>query len=164
MTQVQKLEKDCAEGRIKGTKRLYRRIKSLYRAPPEALQHILEALEKEGWAVCRCAHQADTCIARCIENAADPDDVRVITKDSDLIVYRAATSITLAVGNDWKTFAKEDLLGKLNLPTPDHLLLLCSLTTNDYTDGVPYYGLVSNADLIRSFELDDLSQLDDQAR
>ncbi|KAF9272674.1 hypothetical protein BGZ68_002213, partial [Mortierella alpina] len=110
VTQLEKIEKDYAEEKMKGTKTLYHRIKSVYRAPPDALQHVLEVLAKEGWTVCRCSHQADSCITRCVKNAADPDDVRVLTKDSDLIVYEATTSITLLDGQDWKTFPKQELL------------------------------------------------------
>jgi hypothetical protein len=63
----------------------------------------------------------------------NPEDVRIITKDSDLLVYEVSTSITLPVGKEWKTFRKQDLLDQYDLPTPAHLLLLGILTTNNYT-------------------------------
>ncbi|KAF8932757.1 hypothetical protein BGZ58_006835 [Dissophora ornata] len=46
--QSEKLGKDYADGKIKGTKNLYRRIKFVYRAPPEALRHVLDVLMEEG--------------------------------------------------------------------------------------------------------------------
>ncbi|OAQ21974.1 hypothetical protein K457DRAFT_26554, partial [Linnemannia elongata AG-77] len=163
-TRMGKLQKDYDNKKIKGTKQLYRRLKSVYRAPPDAARQVLNALEKLGWIICRCPHQADCCIARCLQNAVKPEDVRVITKDSDLLVYKASTSITLPVGKDWKTFQKQDLLDRYELKTPDHLLLLGILTTNDYTDGVPFYGLVSNAKIVRTFKLDGLQGLSSQER
>lgn len=159
-----KLKKDYDDKKIKGTKQLYRRLKSVYRAPPDAATQVLNALEKLGWTICRCPHQADSCIARCLKNAVKPEDIRIITKDSDLLVYEASTSITLPVGKNWKTFQKQDLLDQYKLPSPDHLLLLGILTTNDYTDGVPFYGLVSNAEIVRTFELGGLQGLSDQER
>jgi len=163
-TRMGKLQMDYDSKKLKGTKQLYRRLKSVYRAPPDAVRQVLNALEKLGWTICRCPHQADCCIARCLKNAAKPEDVRIITKDSDLLVYDASTSITLPVGKDWKTFQKQDLLDRYELPTPNHLLLLGILTTNDYTDGVPFYGLVSNAEIVRKFKLDGLQELSDQER
>ncbi|KAK3846473.1 MAG: hypothetical protein J3R72DRAFT_486735 [Linnemannia gamsii] len=161
---MRKLQNDFDGGKIKGTKRLYRRLRSVYRAPPDVARQVLAALEKLGWSICRCPHQADCCIARCLKNAAKPEDVRIITKDSDLMVFESSTSVTLPVGSEWKTFQKKDLLDRHQIPTPAHLLLLGILTTNDYTDGVPFYGLVSNAEIVRTFALDGLQGLDDQGR
>ncbi|KAF9910422.1 hypothetical protein EC991_006689 [Linnemannia zychae] len=79
------------------------------------------------------------------------------------MVYEATTFITLPVGGQWKTFQKQDLLDKYDLPTPAHLLLGI-LTSNNYTDGVPSYGLLSNAEIVRSFTLNELQGLDDQGR
>ncbi|KAG0206924.1 hypothetical protein BGX33_007161 [Mortierella sp. NVP41] len=162
--QLVNFEKDYADGKIKGTKNLCRRIKAVYRAPPEALRHVLNVLEEKGWRVCHCNHQADRCIARHVKDATELENVRVITKDSDSVVYEVSTSITLPVGNQWKIFQKQDLMDQHQLPTPAHLLLLGILTTNDYTDGVPFYGLVSSADIVRTFELEALEELNDQER
>ncbi|KAF8932756.1 hypothetical protein EDD21DRAFT_405931 [Dissophora ornata] len=101
---------------------------------------------------------------RPIAGDAELENVRVITKDSDLAVYEVSTSITLPVGNQWKTFQKQDLLYRHQLPTPAHHLLLGILTTNDYTGGAPFYGLVSDADIVRKFELEGLEELNDQER
>jgi 5'-3' exonuclease len=161
---LRKLQNDYNERKIKGTKQLYRRLKSVYRAPPDAAKQVLDALKKLGWTICCCPHQADCCIARNVQHAARPQDVRIITKDSDLLVYEATTSITLPVGNQWKTFQKKDLLDRYQLPTPAHLLLLGILTANDYTNGVPFYGLVSNAEIVRGFVLDGLVGLNNQAQ
>ncbi|KAF9082446.1 hypothetical protein BGX23_012456 [Mortierella sp. AD031] len=95
--QLVNFEKDYADGKIKGTKNLCRRIKAVYRAPPEALRHVLNVLEEKGWRVCHCNHQADRCIARHVKDATELENVRVITKDSDSVVYEVSTSITLPV-------------------------------------------------------------------
>ncbi|KAF9906551.1 hypothetical protein EC991_000493 [Linnemannia zychae] len=57
------------------------------------------------------------------------------------MVYEATTSITLPVGGQWRTFQN-----------------------NDYTYGVPSYGRESNAEIVRSFTLNELQGLDDQRR
>jgi hypothetical protein len=159
---MDKLQTDYDAQKIKGTKQLYRRLKSVYRAPPEAATQVLDVLKKLGWSVCSCPHQADNCIARCLKITDNPENVRIITKNSDLLVYEVSTSITLPVGKDWKTFRKQDLLDQYDLPTPAHLLLLGILTANDYTDGVPLYGLVSNAEIVRTLVLDRHQGLSDQ--
>ncbi|KAF9904744.1 hypothetical protein EC991_002381 [Linnemannia zychae] len=79
------------------------------------------------------------------------------------MVYEATTSITLPAGGQWKTLRKQNLLDKYNLPTPAHLLLGI-LTSNDHTDGVPSYALVSNAEIVRSSSLNELQGLNDQGR
>ncbi|KAG0074662.1 hypothetical protein BGZ90_010572 [Linnemannia elongata] len=50
------------------------------------------------------------------------------------------------------TYYKDELLIKLDLPSPAHLALVSIVTGNDYTRGVPYYGLVSNTAAIRDFD------------
>ncbi|GJJ78229.1 hypothetical protein EMPS_10588 [Entomortierella parvispora] len=104
---MEKLREDIEKGRLKGTKKLYRRLKSLYRAP----------------------------------------------------LYEVCMSVTLPVGKEWTTFKKADLLEQLQLPTSAHLLLLAALTTNDYADGVPFYGLVSNADIVRKLQIERLESI-----
>ncbi|GJJ75446.1 hypothetical protein EMPS_07804 [Entomortierella parvispora] len=104
---MEKLREDIEKGRLKGTKKLYRRLKSLYRAP----------------------------------------------------LYEVCMSVTLPVGKEWTTFKKADLLEQLQLPTSAHLLLLAALTTNNYADGVPFYGLVSNADIVRKLQIERLESI-----
>ncbi|KAF9150766.1 hypothetical protein BG015_007416 [Linnemannia schmuckeri] len=82
------------------------------------------------------------------------EDTRIITKDSNLLVYETSTSINLPVGYHWKTFKKQDLMDQHQLPTSVHLLLLGILITNDYTNGVPFYGLMLNAGIVRTFDLE----------
>ncbi|KAG0291452.1 hypothetical protein BGZ96_005177 [Linnemannia gamsii] len=132
-----------------GLKAVYRMCRSAYRSPPEALEQVLEALENCGWKICRCAHQADCCIASHVGRAPDKSVIRVVTNDSDLLAFEDINSITIPAGSgDWKTYFKDKLLDKLDLPSLDHLLLVSVVTGNDYTRGAPYYGLASNAAII----------------
>jgi hypothetical protein len=148
-----------------GLKTVYRMCRSAYRSPPEALEQVLEALENCDWKICRCAHQADCCIASHVGRAPDKSVIRVITNDSDLLAFEDIISITIPAGSgDWKTYFKDELLDKLDLPSPAHLLLVSVVTGNDYTRGVPYYGLASNAAIIRQFDLGDLQEKTGQAR
>ncbi|KAF8945772.1 hypothetical protein BGZ47_001972 [Haplosporangium gracile] len=54
-------------------------------------------------------------------------------------------------------------MDRQQLATPAHFLLGIFIT-NDYTDGVPFYGLLSNAEIVQTFALDGLEGLNDQKR
>lgn len=137
-----------------GLKAVYRICRSTYRLPPEALEQVLGVMENCGWRVCRCAHQADLCIASHVHRAPDKSALRVVTHDSDLLAYEDIHSITIPAGlsKNWTTSYKDELLIKLDLPSPAHLVLVSIVTGNDYTRGVPYYGLASNAAIIRHLD------------
>ncbi|KAI8605997.1 hypothetical protein EDD21DRAFT_427217 [Dissophora ornata] len=150
---LEALERDYAEGKLHKKRQLYKRLKASYRAPPEALRAILEVLSQSGWSICRCLNQSDTCIARTVNNATAPGDIRVITKDSDLMAFESIMSVTMPVKNTWTTFRKDKLLNKHDIPTPVHLTLAALVSSNDYTNGVFSYGLTSNVNMIRQFEM-----------
>jgi hypothetical protein len=52
--------------------------------------------------------------------------------------------------------------GPAPTPNSDSSVSSWHPSTNGYTDGVPFYGLVSNAIIIRTFNLDDLTGFDNQ--
>ncbi|KAG0047962.1 hypothetical protein BGZ89_004737, partial [Linnemannia elongata] len=147
-----------------GLKAVYRMCRSAYRLPPEALEPVLGVMENSGWRVCRCIHQSDLCIASHVRRAPDKAAIRVITHDSDLLAYEDIHSITIPAGisKAWTTYYKDELLIKLDLPSPAHLALVSIVTGNDYTRGVPYYGLVSNAAVIRDFDFGGLEAMTGQ--
>ncbi|KAF8907234.1 hypothetical protein BGZ58_006214, partial [Dissophora ornata] len=126
-----------------GLKAVYRICRSAYRLPPEALEQVLGVMENSGWRVCRCVHQSDLCIASHVRRAPDRSAIRVVTHDSDLLAYEDICSITIPAGisREWTTYYKDELLIELDLPSPAHLVLVSIVTGNDYTRGVPYYGL-----------------------
>ncbi|KAF9082020.1 hypothetical protein BGX29_004129, partial [Mortierella sp. GBA35] len=147
-----------------GLKAVYRICRSAYRLPPEALEQVLGVMENSGWRVCRCAHQSDLCIASHVRRAPDKSAIRVVTHDSDLLAYEDIHSITIPAGisRDWITYYKDELLIKLDLPSPAHLVLVSIVTGNDYTRGVPYYGLASNTAIIRHFDFGVLGEMTGQ--
>ncbi|KAG9061854.1 hypothetical protein KI688_007005 [Linnemannia hyalina] len=151
--QLETLERDYTEGKLHNKRQLYKRLKASYRAPPEALRAVSEVLRQSGWTICQCLNQSDTCIARTVNNAAVPGDIRVITKDSDLMAFESIMSVTMPVKNTWTTFHKDELLNEHGLPTPVHLTLAALVSNNDYTNGVFSYGLTSNVDTIRQFKM-----------
>ncbi|KAF9397948.1 hypothetical protein BGZ94_006136, partial [Podila epigama] len=161
---LETLERDYADGKLLKKRQLYKRLKAAYRAPPEAHSAVLDVLRESGWAICHCLNQSDTCIARTVNNAAVPGDIRVITKDSDLMAFEATMSVTMPVKNTWITYHKEELLSKFCLPTSLHLTLASLLSNNDYTNGVISYGLKSNVDMIRQFDMTDVDGLVGQDR
>ena len=151
--QLDTLERDFKEGKLHNKRQLYKRLKASYRAPPEAMRAILEVLSQSGWSICSCLNQSDTCIARAVNNAAVPGDIRVITKDSDFMAFESIMSVTMPVKDRWTTFYKQELLNEHALPSPVHLTLAAMISNNDYTDGVFSYGLKSNIDMIRQFDM-----------
>ncbi|KAK3838113.1 MAG: hypothetical protein J3R72DRAFT_448904 [Linnemannia gamsii] len=147
-----------------GLKAVYRICRSAYRLPPEALEQVLGVMEDSGWRVCRCAHQSDLCIATHVRRAPDKSDIRVVTHDSDLLAFEDIHSITIPASRDWTTYYKDELLVKLDLPPPTHLVFVSIITGNDYTRGVSYYGLASNTAIIRHFDLGGLGAMTGQDR
>ncbi|GJJ75134.1 hypothetical protein EMPS_07492 [Entomortierella parvispora] len=51
----------------------------------------------------------------------------------------------------------------LDLPTEQHLLLACIVTTNDYVKNIPYFGLLTNCDIVRGMDLSALGPLGEMA-
>ncbi|KAF9916094.1 hypothetical protein FBU30_001551, partial [Linnemannia zychae] len=120
---LETLERDHAEGKLLATRQLYKRIKASYRAPPEATVAVLEVLGQCDWNICQCRNQSETCIAQIINNAVDPDHIRIITKDFDLMAFESTTSITMPIKKVWTTFRKSKLLENHDFLTPSHLTL-----------------------------------------
>ncbi|CAO3574865.1 unnamed protein product [Mortierella alpina] len=83
------------------------------------------------------------CIVNCFQAAQEQDSIRIVTRDSDLMVYEGIPSMIMPIGKDHSltTFSKEDLLGKLDLPSEKHLVL-AGKTSNDYVQNIKHLGLV----------------------
>ncbi|KAF9143580.1 hypothetical protein BGX30_000107, partial [Mortierella sp. GBA39] len=84
-----------------------------------------------------------------------------VTSDSDLIVYKGIRHIMMPVGKtrELQLFDKNKLLDRLDLPSEQHLLLVCIVASNDYVKNLPYFGLLRNCDIIRDFDLTSLGPL-----
>ncbi|KAF9303847.1 hypothetical protein BGZ91_009035, partial [Linnemannia elongata] len=95
------------------------------------------------------------------KDASDPDAVVVVTSDGDLMVYEGIRHIMISVGKtrELQLFDKTKLLNRLDLPSEQHLLLACIVTSNDYVKNLPYFGLLRNCDIIRNFDLTSLGPL-----
>ncbi|OAQ25845.1 hypothetical protein K457DRAFT_157893 [Linnemannia elongata AG-77] len=95
------------------------------------------------------------------KDASDPDAVVVVTSDSDLMVYEGIRHIMMSVGKtrELQLFDKTKLLNRLDLPSEQHLLLACIVTSNEYVKNLPYFGLLRNCDIIRDFDLTSLGPL-----
>ncbi|KAF9962823.1 hypothetical protein BGZ65_007773 [Modicella reniformis] len=135
---------------------LYKKCRTLYRAPAAALDEILEELLRLGWRVCRCPFQADTHIGDLCRKDPDNENIAVITKDTDLLVYEGVHSVTMPIGraHELTTFNKADVLSSLSLPSARHLLLTAILSTNDYSNSIPWYGVHRNAEIVRDLDLE----------
>jgi hypothetical protein len=60
LKRMDKLQTDYDAQKIKEMKQLYRRLKSVYRAPSEAARQVLDALKKLEWSVCFCPLQTSS--------------------------------------------------------------------------------------------------------
>ncbi|KAG0314740.1 hypothetical protein BGZ99_007883, partial [Dissophora globulifera] len=145
----------------KPRKQHFRTCRNLYRLPRHILCHdVLSVLEELGWSVHHCTHQADTCLAGvCQDNAFD--SIIIVTSDSDLMVYEGVQSLMMPVGRsrELMMFHKRKLLQHLGLPSEQHLLLACVVTSNDYFNNIPYFGLLTNCEVIRDIDLSTLGPL-----
>ncbi|KAF9993625.1 hypothetical protein BGZ80_008074, partial [Entomortierella chlamydospora] len=141
-------------------RKIYDRIKNVFRPPPEAFQQIREELSRLGWTVCQCEFQSDTCIAvHCREKQAG-NDIVVLTRDSDLICYEQINTVAMPVGrkHELHIFTKSGVTEYLDLPSPLHLLLVAIATTNDYVQGIRRCGIKTNTKYFRHLALDEGSQ------
>lgn len=144
------------------TKQLFKTCKNHYRLPRRILdQDVLPVLREQGWRIHLCPYQADTCLSRVCQDTSDPDSVIVVTSDSDLCVYEGIRHIMMPVGKtrELQFFDKSKLLDHLSLPSEQHLLLACIVTSNDYIKNLPYFGLHKNCDIIRDFDMTSLGPL-----
>ncbi|KAF9150141.1 hypothetical protein BG015_008048 [Linnemannia schmuckeri] len=137
-------------------KAVYKKARDLYRPPLGIVGEIIAELALTyGCHVCFCAFQSDTCIARHCASVKNPEDVYVVSGDSDLICYKAVPSLTYLLGKrrTMTVIRKPDLLKTLDLPSDNHLLLAAVVAGSDYTNEVPYYGLTRSIDIIRTMNL-----------
>jgi 5'-3' exonuclease len=153
------LRKTVAQARIVGGSRrkaAYRKAKNVYRPPLGIIGEIIaELILTYGCNVCFCSYQADTCITRCCAQAAHPEDLYVVSGDSDMITFKSIPRFIYPLGKlrEMTVIEKADLLRVMELPSDNHLLLAAIVAGNDYTSGVPYYGLSRSCDIIQSMDL-----------
>jgi len=137
-------------------RRIFQRLKQVFRPPQSAIDEIKEELGILGWNVCSCSFQADTCIAqRCLADGTSPSETVVISADSDMIGYEQISNIVIPCGkkNNLRLFRKENILHYIGLPSPRHLLLMSIVTTNDYSKGIPWHGVSRNIEIICGLNL-----------
>lgn len=137
-------------------KAAFKKAKNVYRPPLGAIGEIIaELILSYGCNVCFCAYQSDTCIARRCAQAVHQEDLFVVSGDSDMIAFKSVPRIIYPLGKsrEMTVVEKADLLHVMELPSDNHLLLAAIVAGNDYTRGVPYYGLGRSCDIIRSMDV-----------
>ncbi|KAG0358013.1 hypothetical protein BGX24_006097, partial [Mortierella sp. AD032] len=157
-----KLEKKAANGKTRSSKQLFRSCRNLYRLPRSMLdQDVLPVLIERRWQIHFCAYLADTCLARVCQDATEPDSVIIVTSDSDLIAYEGIQNVMMPMGksHELQEFNKKKLLEHLDMPSDQHLLLACIVTSNDYVQNIPYFGLLTNCEIVREIDMSQLPPL-----
>lgn len=153
------LRSTVTQARIVGGSRrkaAYKKAKNVYRPPLGVIGEIIaELILTYGCNVCFCSYQADTCIARRCAQAVHPEDLFVVSGDSDMIAFKSIPRLIYPLGKhrEMTVIDKSNLLRVLELPSDNHLLLAAIVAGNDYTSGVPYYGLSRSRDIIQSMDL-----------
>lgn len=142
--------------RKKAASRLYRRCKNAYRPPPSVWKEIMDELRRYGWDVHECPHQADTHVGVLCSDLSESDNVVVVTRDSDLMVYEGVWNVVMPVGrsHELTSFSKTELLSSLDLPSDRHLLVTAIVTKNDYFEGIPSIGIQRNLDVVRTLDIE----------
>ncbi|KAG0061389.1 hypothetical protein BGZ92_006491, partial [Podila epicladia] len=105
----------------------------------ELRQALVQHLRTNGWNVCECRSEADTCIgANCKQ-----DDI-VITRDSDALIYSNINTIWRPISRRrYLVYNIPQLLLQLQLSRAG-LTTLGVVSQNDYGKGVRYMGVKSN--------------------
>ncbi|KAI7825697.1 hypothetical protein BC939DRAFT_123916 [Gamsiella multidivaricata] len=112
-------------------------------------QALVQHLVTNGWNVCRCRSEADTCIG----SICQQQDI-IITRDSDSLIYSNITTI-------WRPFSRNrylvynipELLRHLQLSRAG-LTTLGVVTQNDYGKGIHKLGVKTNFMIILALEKD----------
>ncbi|KAF9110249.1 hypothetical protein BGX30_008046, partial [Mortierella sp. GBA39] len=137
-------------------KAAYKRCRNLYK-PTTVIQGevIAELIKKYDCHACLCRFQSDTCIAKLCAQSPNPQNIIVVSGDSDLICFGAVPRVLYPIGKsrELTLLEKDAILEVLDLPSERHLLLAAVVTSNDYTRGVPYFGIKKNCEIIREMEL-----------
>lgn len=116
----------------------------------------MDELEQYGWKVHECPHQADTHIGELSSGRSENDEIVVVTRDSDLMVYEGVWNVVMPVGrsHELTTFSKAKLLSSLELPSERHLLVTALVTKNDYFEGTRWMGIKRNLEVIRTLDIE----------
>ncbi|KAF9932137.1 hypothetical protein FBU30_008824 [Linnemannia zychae] len=150
---LETLERDHAEGKTTSHKTALQTYKGI---PTEHHQRQQLPFWKLWASVAGIFVDAAIKATSIINNAVDPDHFRIIIKDSDLMAFKSTTSITMPIKKVWTIFCKSKLLENHDLSTPSHLTLATLVSSNNYTNGVPSYGLTSNVDIIHQIGIEGL--------
>ncbi|KAG0059220.1 hypothetical protein BGZ92_006987, partial [Podila epicladia] len=113
----------------------------------EFRQALVQHLRANGWNVCGCRSESDTCIgANCKQ-----DDI-VITRDSDALIYSNSNTIWRPISRRrYLVYIIPQLLLQLQLSRTG-LTTLGVVSQNDYGKGVHYMGVKSNFEVIQALE------------
>ncbi|KAF9311668.1 hypothetical protein BG003_007159, partial [Podila horticola] len=116
----------------------------------EGIRH---GIETSGLQFCQCHTEADLCIAHFSSHPLATSLTRVVMSgDSDLLIYSAIQVVLHPMPKirDFGIYSKDVILQTLHLESPEHLLLLGTVSDNDYVHNIKSLGLVRNVKIIRS--------------
>ncbi|KAF9279603.1 hypothetical protein BGZ74_002807, partial [Mortierella antarctica] len=128
-------------------------LSNLYVISDDVKEGIRHGIESSGLQFCQCPTEADLCIARCSSVPLATSLPRaVMSADSDLLIYSTIEHLfrPMPKTNNFGTYRKETVLQTLQLHSPEHLVLLGTISDNDYVRNIPTLGLVKNLEIIRS--------------
>ncbi|KAF9959036.1 hypothetical protein BGZ72_010377 [Mortierella alpina] len=102
--------------------------------------------------VCRCAYEADLCIATLVPHT--PEAVAV-SGDSDLLAFEGISTVLrpLPHNKGYEVYSKEVTLRALELPSEAHLSILATVSENDFSKNVKQLGLARNSEIIAKIPL-----------
>ncbi|KAF9914374.1 hypothetical protein FBU30_002589, partial [Linnemannia zychae] len=109
----------------------------------ELRQALAKHLQSNGWNVCICSFEADTCIGeKCRQ-----EDV-VVTRDSDSLIYSNINTIWRPSRGGYLIYSLPQVLLKLQL-SRSALTVLGVVSQNDYGKGIYNLGIKTNIKIIR---------------
>ncbi|KAF9915037.1 hypothetical protein FBU30_002207, partial [Linnemannia zychae] len=109
-------------------------------------QALAKHLRANGWNVCCCSFEADTCIGeKCRQ-----DDV-VVTRDSDSLIYNSINTIWRPSKGGYLVYSVPQVLLKIQL-SRSGLTALGIVSQNDYGKGIHNLGLKTNIKIMRQID------------
>ncbi|KAF9217482.1 hypothetical protein BGZ59_003810 [Podila verticillata] len=128
-------------------------LTNLYVISDDVKEGIRHGIEASGLQFCQCHTEADLCIARCSSIPLATSLTRaVMSADSDLLIYSAIQVVIrpMPKSRDFGIYSKDAILQTLHLDSPEHLVLLGTISDNDYVQNIRSLGLVRNVEIVKS--------------
>ncbi|KAF9137246.1 hypothetical protein BG015_002782 [Linnemannia schmuckeri] len=122
--------------------------------PQEMKEATVRGLQRKNWTVHVCLFQSDTCTTNAYQVVPNLNKLTTISTDSDYLAYQyLPVVIDPRAPGGCIAYIKKGVIDDNRLGDSVKFLLVSVVTSNDYSQGVPFFGFVSNIHIIQSLVL-----------